>query len=381
MQPSHAAGAGDRFGTAVAAELGSFAVGAPLEVHENSAGAVHVYNLTADGQWHKHQTLTSEGLEEFGTGLTFASGDLIVGAPDDHLAVIYRREGDSYVRSGVIEGTRPYYWGFGRSMSADGTRLVIGANGFSSYDARHPGSVTVFDRGVDGIWTQKHLIVDPELYTGYGFGEQVALAGDSDLVVSAPRSGNGVVRRYRLMDGVWNIIQEIRLPLEGHRNFGSRLAICQNYLFVSSLTSTGQGYVHIFRDTGSSFAREGFLLEPVAGFAKGGLSAKEMRDGLRLVVGAPLENVDGRSTQGAAYIYKADMNVSPATWVLEKRVDQGSNGRAGDRFASSIALDETGALIAGAPLDDSEFIDQGTATIFEYAAMWMFSTRVSSLTP
>ncbi len=153
-------GAGDQFGTAVAASPDLIAVGAPGDDREGSeAGAVHVF-VPAGAGWDEQGVLVGPDArtgDHFGSSLALAGDLLAVGAPGRDLdgswagaVYVYRRDADAWtpvatlVAPDATAGAR-----FGTSVAfLDPDRLTVGASGHDG-DQSGAGAAYLFQREGD----------------------------------------------------------------------------------------------------------------------------------------------------------------------------------------------------------------------------------------
>jgi len=193
---------------------------------------------------------------------------------------------------------------------ADDTALVgasgddVGANG-------DQGAVYVFVRsGMTWIWQAKLTASDGA--AGDNFGRSVALSGDTALVGA---SGD---------------------------NVGANGDQGSAYVFVRNGTVWSQ-QAKLTVATGA--ANDNF-----------GLSVA-LLDGTALV-GVPGDDVGANFNQGSAYVFVR----SGTTWTQQAQLTS-SDGAAGDNFGASLAL-AGGTALVGAPLDNGDATDQGSAYVF-----------------
>lgn len=153
-------GAGDAFGSAVAAAPDLLAVGAPGDDREGSeAGAVHLFRADGDG-WSEDGFLVGTGArtgDRFGSALALSGDLLAVGAPGrdedgsgSGAVYLFRRSGDAWQEETVLfapdgsTGAR-----FGTSLAfVDADRIAIGASGHDG-DQSGAGAAYLFERDGD----------------------------------------------------------------------------------------------------------------------------------------------------------------------------------------------------------------------------------------
>jgi Ca2+-binding RTX toxin-like protein len=193
------AAATEGFGTAVAVDGHRMAIGAPRA--DSANGAVYAFVRGATGNWASQYRMTHPAGEsdvELGTSVD-VSGDLIVaGAPgkvDDAakpVVRVFRKvtgpivtrawEQVAAIRSPSDEALDPTdLFGdyFGGSVSLDGTRLVVGAEGDDG-DGTSRGAVHVFEGEAGGAaWSAVQTLRHPDPVDYQYFGSSLAVDGGS----------------------------------------------------------------------------------------------------------------------------------------------------------------------------------------------------------
>lgn len=92
------------------------------------------------------------------------------------------------------------------------------------------------------------------------------------------------------------------------------------------------------------------------------------------IVGAYLDSVDASAEQGSAYVYVRTGGV----WSLQARLTA-ADGEAGDRFASSVAIDGNTAIIGSYHDDIGANPDQGSAYVFvRSAGVWTQQVKLTA---
>ncbi|MFK8011132.1 MAG: Ig-like domain-containing protein [Marinicellaceae bacterium] len=209
---------------------------------------------------------------------------------------------------------------FGRSLSVDGTRAVIGAPGMLAH-----GVVYVFEfDGVDWIRTARIEAEDAEIRDQ--FGSAVSLNGDRLLIGNFYESNNG----------------------------------------------SFAGAAYIFElENGTWVQKDKFTADDIAGGYAFGISVSLLGD--RALIGARgAKNANGESV-GAAYVFELVTD----EWVqIDKLL--ASDGESNDEFAASVHLDNDRAII-GAAKDDDIDTDSGAAYIFDLSAgTWSQTVKITS---
>ena len=126
-----------------------------------------------------------------------------------------------------------------------------------------------------------------------------------------------------------------------------------------------QGSAYIYERSGYQWTLSTRLVA-ADGAAGDAFGADVAVQGDTVVVGAPAGDVGANVDQGSAYVFVR----GPGGWAPQGRLIA-SDGAAGDRFGTAVALAGNAALV-GAPLDDvGGRVDQGSAYVFERSgAQW-----------
>lgn len=299
--------AGDNFGSSVAISAdGSIIAISASQANNGARGYVRVYENIAGtwtqlgsdfiGQANGNSLGSSIDLSADGTKIAVGASGVSTAKGE---VKVYEYGGPSWSQlgstmSGVVNGDR-----FGNSINFndDGTFLAIGipfsdANGSAS--GTNSGQVKVYE--YTSNWSQ--IFVDAIVGENFALGTTVALSDDgSVLVASAPQAndpanGSGFVRIYKY-NGTTN-----------------------TYVFNASVT--GESNSDRF-----------------------GTSVALSDDGKFLGIGAPFNDSSGTSS-GKAYLYE---NTSGNTWSAVSGIFNNSNTTA-DLAGSSVSLSDNGALFS-----------------------------------
>ena len=140
---------------------------------------------------------------------------------------------------------------FGYSVAISGNYAIVGADE-KDQDAliTNSGAAYIFERAINGNWSQIQKIVAPVRHTGDHFGYSVAISGSYVLVGSPYDDGsNGSVNAgsvdifERGSNGTWTAVQEIEqlsfVDTE-NANFGNSVAVSGNYAVVEAYLSDYQ---------------------------------------------------------------------------------------------------------------------------------------------
>jgi hypothetical protein len=240
-------GRGGSFGAALSLSGGALAVGAPTSTARGiDAGAVSIYRRTASG-WSPDPLVTApdgQPGDRFGTAVAVQGGTLAVGSPSSHsfqinLARLGDLPGDGavYLFTSGVSGWNlvnrleaPLFQGrFGAALSLDGGTLAVGAPGSA------PGSGGLVHLFTGSPWT----LQGPPLSApgAHRFGAALALRG-GELLIGAPGTGKaadpaGEVGLYRRNGVLWSFAGSFvaRTPVHGDA-FGAALALGEDGTFA-----------------------------------------------------------------------------------------------------------------------------------------------------
>ena len=317
--------AGDFFGSslAISADGSIIAIGAPqadgigtgrglVRVYENIAGTWTQLGSDFTGQADFDNVGSAIDLSADGTKIAIGASGVSTAKGE---VKVYEYGGASWSQfgstmSGVVNGDR---FGDSVNFNADGTFLAIGipfsdANGTAS--GTNSGQVKVYE--YTSNWSQ--VFVDAIVGQNFALGTKVALSDDgSVLAASAPQAndpanGSGFVRIYKY-NGTSN-----------------------TYVFNASVV--GESNSDRF---GSSVALSD--------------------DGNFLAVGAPFNDSNGTSS-GEAYLYE---NTSGNTWSAVSGIFNNSNTTA-DLAGTSVSLSENGAFFSIGAFNANNPINSNTNT-------------------
>ncbi|MBX2845600.1 MAG: T9SS type A sorting domain-containing protein [Saprospiraceae bacterium] len=248
--------------------------------------------------------------------------------------------------------------GFSISLSADGTRVAIGAplNGDSFSLA---GEVRVFQES-GGTWTQLggdiNGIVESEQSA-----RAVALSGDgSRLAIGAIGSGagggvneNGQVRVFEESGGTWSQVGSSITGEAVNDRFGASVALSQDGSRLiagaplNDGTAASAGHARVFEEAGGIWTQVGTDIEAETGGDNFGTAVAISNDGLRIAVGAPFNDGTGNNA-GHVRVFQEDAG----DWVQAGIDIDGETSE--DESGTSISISGDGLRIAiGAPLNDN----------------------------
>jgi len=320
----------DRSGESVSlsADGNRLAIGAPLnDGNGESSGHARVYEWSGstwtqlgadiDDEDSQDWSGISVSLSDDGSVLAVGSIDYTyVGFYSGHVRV-FQWSGTAWMQLGAdIDGEhREDNFGFAVSLSADGSRLAVGAlrndgNGLSS------GHVRIYQWS-GASWTQLGADIDGEARDDI-FGEAVSLSADGNrLAIGAPQN-----------DGISGI---------------------------------DSGHARAYQWSGASWTQLGDDIDGEAGNDRNGVSVSLSADGSRLAVGAPHNDGNGQSS-GHARVYQW----SGSAWTQFSADIEGE--AVDDWLGISVSLSADGNWLAsGAIYNDGNGVDSGHVRVYTFA--------------
>jgi len=303
--------------------------------------------------------LFSQAVTSFGARLRVSGDTAIVGCRPSRYgagtsaAYFYDRTASGWTYAQTFGGASRY------SISVDisGDRAVVGAPYISGE------KMYIYER-TSGTWAL-HQIIDGYLDGHDWFGEAVAIEGDW-AAVTAPDSIHiaGPIYLYQRGAANWTAAG-ILSDVSGWGLYGGQLDISLPRLIGGDPEYEGHGAAHVYLlpAFGGATNAEVFLESPDwDDDDKFGTSVAI--EGDRAVVGAPLHDIAGLLSTGAAYVFE---RVGGAWQFRSKLI--GNPPTYAERVGSAVALDGERILVGG----------NGTAYLFELSGtQWVQSARIAA---
>jgi hypothetical protein len=304
-----------------------------------------------------------------------ASGDFIVISSIQHNSntgkiQVYQFVTGSWVQVGsdVIGDSTGDFFGSSVAINADGSIIAVGAPQAAGSGTGR-GFARVYEN-IAGTWTQ--LGSD---FTGQAdfdnVGSAVDLSADGTKVAigaSGVSTAKGEVKVYEYGGASWSQLGSTMSGVVNGDRFGDSVNFNADGTFLAigipfsdangTASGTNSGQVRVYEYT-SNWSQ--IFVDAIVGqnFALGTKVALS-DDGSVLVAGAP-QTSDPANGSGFARIYK--YNGTTNTYVFNASVVGESNS---DRFGSSVALSDDGNFLAvGAPFNDSNGTSSGKAYLYE----------------
>lgn len=328
----------DEFGFSVSIAPGRALVGAYGESAFRGAAYVFVYDERA---WREAQKLTaSDGVEsdDFGRSVSINDERALIGASGTDYyrgaAYLFIRDGDVWRdEQKLMASDGAYLDQLGWSVALTNDRALIGAYGKDS--ARGAAYIFVHD-GTSWKEGQKLVALDGAAEDRLGYA--VALNGDSALV-GAPgdEEYNGAAYVFARDGDLW--VEEQKLipsDVQAFSQFGAAVAIHGDQALI------GAAWVDGYLEAAYLFARrDGAWLEVQKLVAGQGASGERFGNAVSLNSGRALIGAVGsEQSRGMAYIFQEDDGV----WYERQRL-RSRDGVGFDLFGNAVSLADNQALV------------------------------------
>ena len=311
-------------------------------------------------------SLSSDGTR-VAVGAPYNDGN---GSSSGHVRV-YQWNGTAWVQMGAdIDGEAVLdNSGVSVSISPDGTRVAIGANSNDGNGA-NTGHVRVYQWN-GSSWVQMGADINGEAANDYS-GSSVSLSADGTRVaIGAPyNDGNGTdsghVRVYNWNGSSWvqmgaDINGEAGNDYSGYSvslsSDGTRVAIGAP---SNSGNGSGSGHVRIYQWNGTAWVQMGADIDGEAVLDSSGVSVSISPDGTRVAIGANSNDGNG-SSSGHVRVYEWN----GTAWV---QMGADIDGEATNDYSGySVSLSSDGTRVAvGAPYNDGNGTDSGHVRVYQW---------------
>ena len=366
-------GDGDGFGVSVDIS-GSYAiVGATWndDIGDN-AGSAYVFK-SINGSWIQAARLTaSDGApgDYFGSAVAINGNYAIVGADDHDLnskedagaAYVFERIDGSWTEVAKLTASdSDAFARFGDSVCISTDYAIVGASADDEKGVGS-GSAYVFENS-GGSWTEVTKLTASDGAAGDRFGNSVAISGDYAILGAVldddhgDASGSAYV--FEKNGGSWNEVTKL-IASDGAAEdyFGTSVAISDNYAIVGASLDDDNGLesgsAYIFEISGGSWTEVTKLT------ASDGAAGDIFGTSVAISNGHALMGASGDSEKGAGsgsvYVFLR----TGSTWNQVAELTA-SDGAAGDRFGTSVAISGNYAMLGAYKDDDNGLTDSGAA--------------------
>jgi hypothetical protein len=348
-----------------------------------NAGSARVFVRTG-ASWTEEAVLeAADGVagDLFATSVALSADGTraVIGVPQDQVppaagvagsARVFLRVGSVWAQEALLEAfdaAADDNFGQSVAISADGSRVVIGASFDDTASGANAGTARVFLR-TGTSWAEEATLLGTNPSASDQFGRAVAISPDGlRVIVGAPEddhiggTNEGTATVFLRTGTTWTeeafITPLMRAVVA---NFGDAVALSTDgSRALIGAPGSGSGAATVFLRTGTSWTEEMRLPTPVGSNNAAGRSVALSSDGSRALVG-----IDGFSAQrGTARLYLRVGTV----WSEEAQFDD-PLGAGGDRLGSSVSLSADGSrALVGAKGDDDVETDSGSSRLFTVA--------------
>jgi cysteine-rich repeat protein len=361
----------DNFGYAVDISGDTIIVGAK-EQGESSSNSTYMYRWTGSEWSDEIKFIASDVANSAPFGQTVAiNGDrAVVGLWADNengegsgVVYVYKRDGSIWnleTKLYASDAKTTHY--FGKGVDISGDTIIVGAFGDNDY----AGAAYIYRWNGSG-WTEAK-ISDPDGASSDRFGESVAISGDTAIVGAWGDDGfDGSACIYRWNGSGW-IFENKLLPTHSgqtyYAGFGQSVAISGDTAIVGASgdddNGGNAGAAYIYRWDGSNWVLDIRLLGP-QGVSEPLFGESVAISGDTAIIGVRAD-VDGNGIDsGSAHIYRWN----GSGWIFDVKVTP-SNATGADSFGHAVAIDGNKAIV-GAYLNNENGENAGAAYVYEYA--------------
>ncbi len=239
------------YGRSVAIDGDLMAVGAPTA---NGGGAVYIHgrNIGGTNTWGLIKQLPAPNSGRFGWSVALQGDTLVVGAENEESSpltaygkvYIYQKDEGGADNWGEVTSFRApelsTYQGFGDTVALDGDTLVVGAPGDNDI-----GKVFIFERNQGGPdhWGFVTSLQQQYIRNNARFGDEVDIDGDV-IVIGAPGQAGSAFLYERNAGGPdnWGLVHTFDADdAKSGDHFGDRVSLDGDRLAVGSYTNCGDG--------------------------------------------------------------------------------------------------------------------------------------------
>lgn len=306
-----------------------------------------------------------------GTSVSSADNFIIAGAPNGNdnkgFVTIYRKNYTQWYRS---QSLKPVVLatgdGFGSSVAIHNNTAIIGAPYTDVAGNANQGKVYIYDFS-GSVFTLTAELVAPDGQPEEYFGRSVSIFGDYAVVSGAhtrqasfpvpPPMPISKAYIFKKTGGVWALHTSINVNSTEVVSFGSSISIDNDFLAIgASGYQENEGKVYFYQLLGGVWSQHSIITRPVFQYNDSfGFSVALKNQ--KLIIGAP----DGQTNNGVgtAFLYHFD----GTSWLLNSTI-KGSDWFSGDRFGTSVSLNDNVAVIGANGIHVSGY-KNGKAYIFK----------------
>ena len=335
------------------------------------------------------------------TSLNSAGNVALIGAPFEYpngvnsagSAYIFTGSGNSWVQTAKITGNdagADDIFGYSVSLNSAGNVALIGASQADPNGASNAGSAYIFT-GSGNSWVQTAKITGNDTQASDLFGHSVSLnsAGNVALIAAIFEAPNGLTNAgaaYIFTGSGNSWVQTAKITgndAGASDGFGWRVSLNSigNVALIGAMLEdpngkSDAGAAYIFTGSGNSLIQTAKITGNDAGVNDFfGYSVSLNSLGNLALIGAYQEDPNGKFEAGSAYIFTGSGN----SWVQTAKIT-GNDAEAGDNFGWSTSLNSAGNVaLIGVRNEDPNGVDgAGSAYIFTGSGnSWVQTAKIT----
>jgi uncharacterized repeat protein (TIGR01451 family) len=291
---------------------------------DNDRGAAYIFERNTGGAdaWGQVKKITADDGTpgaHFADSLALAGDILVAGAPSNNgsgaVYVYYRNQGGvnnwgqvaKLTASDTSQGA-----GFGDSVAIDGDTIVVGA----PWKAANTGAAYIFDRNKGGIdaWGEVKKIIASDGASWNEFAYSVSISGDTVVCGAPAKNGIYIFQRNAGGAGRWGEVKKINATGSAiGAAFGASVDIDQDMILVSAHVAkvgefyrAGEAYVYLRDQDGPDAWGQAGRFNAADPVADVFFASNLALDGGTAIIGVYDADINGVEDQGAAYIFSLD---------------------------------------------------------------------------
>ena len=342
--------------------------------YEEDQGAVLVYERKG-ARWSSTPIATLDApqpIGQFGTSVAISGSTIVVSDPltnnNSGEVYLYVKQSHEWPLTPTVTLVDPLGAtddGFGNAVAISGDTIVIGAPGSAPVSS---GVTYVYTKRSNGWPTTPTLTLpdptgSPTNPSNDGFGNSVAVSGSTMMIAANGQGGNLGPVVYQYTDGStgWSSIPNLILtrPSPADYCFSNPTLSGRTALFIGCY-GTSHLVVYVYVE-----GRSGWVNGPASTIEDPDPSRNDRFGEFLAISGNTLiitaSNIGQRTMAGTAYVYKkGNAGYWPVIPTATIPDPQATNG---DQFGTSVAVSGTTALI-GARAADPDFLGSGAAYLY-----------------
>ncbi len=330
----------------------------------------------------------ASGNDQFGHAISISGNVAMVGAFNQDgclgsncgAVYVYNFDGNNWLEVQTLKALDAASGdSFGRSVSVDGDRAVIGARlDDCTAGIIDCGSAYVFQFN-GTTWEQEQKLTASDAESGDFFGASISMSGDTIVVGARAKdcmavANCGAAYVFRFNGTTWIEEQKLTAPdAAAGDEFGRSVSTTGGVTVVSSFNDdcvgpgTNCGSAYVYRFNGAMWSLDQKLIASDAADGDGFGQSVSM-GGDAIVVGAILRNCNaGGGRCGAAYVF----NFNGVNW-MQQQILTPADAIGGDKFGHAVSLSGNAMVIGAFESDCGADIDCGSAYVFRFnGANWV----------